>query len=128
LTFVYAYTLSMPGIQIKVMRFVLLLLVIQFFSPVFLTVITPGSSTVESNQPKLHAHHCSIIAPLLLKEKDESESKICDTSVEFVALIDFKDHSSVLTALHTTKFTPFIFRDQIEHRPPLFTLNRVFLI
>ena len=118
----------MPGIQVKVMRFVLLILVIQFFSPVFITVITPGSSTVENNGPKLHAHHCSIIAPLLLKEKDETETKGGDAVVEFVALIDFKDHSSVLTELHTYKFTPFIFRDRINHRPPLFTLHSVFLI
>ncbi|HEY3402921.1 MAG TPA: hypothetical protein VGK59_06020 [Ohtaekwangia sp.] len=118
----------MPGIHVKVMRFVLLILVIQFFSPVFLTVITPGSSTVESNGPKLHAHHCSIIAPLLLKEKDETETKSSDTVVEFVALIDFTDHSSVLTELHTNKLTPFVFRDRIDHRPPLFTLNSVFLI
>ena len=118
----------MPGIQIKVMRFVLLLLVVQFISPIFLSVITPGASTVENNHPKLHAHHCSIVAPQLLKEKDETETKISEVAVEFVALIDFKDHSSVLEEFHTNKFTPFIFRERIDHRPPLFTLHRVFLI
>lgn len=128
MTFAEAYTLSMSGIRINVMRFVLLLLVIQFFSPVFLTVVTPGSATVENNQPKLHAHHSSIVAPQLLKEKDETESKICEMAVDFTTLIDFKDHSFVLKELHTYKFTPSIFRERIDYRPPLFTLNSVFLI
>jgi len=119
----------MAWIYKQVMRIVLIALLIQFVSPVFLSVITQGTNPIHNIYPSLHAHHCSVVIPQLLKEKDESDSKVDgDATINYVALIDFTDHTSVLTQYHTYKITPFIFRDRFDHHPPLFTLHGVFII
>jgi hypothetical protein len=109
------------------MRIVLALIVFQFVAPAFLSVVTQGA------EPKreisgYHAPHSSIIVPVLLKEKEETEVKAENFNIGFVPLIDFTDHSLVLTELHETKFTPFVYRDRYDDHPPLFTLYNIFLI
>jgi len=117
----------MTGTSRNVMRFVLLILVIQFISPIFSSVITPGINT---NEEKLsgHAHHSSLVAPQLLKEKEESDTAIEEVTSSFITLIDFSDLPSVLTAAHATKIIPFAYHERIDHHPPLYTLHSVYLI
>lgn len=123
----------MTGISRQLMRIVLLALLFQFLSPAFFTVITQssGSGAIDDHHGVvLHAHHSSIVVPQLLKEKDETEefkASILDL-VDFFPLIDFTDHSFVLTQLHESKFNRFSFSDRIDRHPPLFTLYRVFII
>lgn len=121
----------MTGISRQLMRIVLLALLFQFLSPAFFSVITQSSGVVDDHHGGvLHAHHSSIVVPQLLKEKDETEEFKADILdlVDFFPLIDFTDHSFVLTQLHESKFNPFAFSDRIDGHPPLFTLYRVFII
>lgn len=114
---------------IHALRLVLLALLIQFSSPVFFSVITAGTPLIDQQgKATLHANHTSIVAPLLIKEKDESETDTFNFLVNLVALIDFTDHSSVLTERHAIKIKPLGFRDRFDLHPPLFTLFGVFLI
>jgi hypothetical protein len=119
----------MSSIYRHVMRTVLIALLIQVVSPAFLSIITQGANPIHSDHPSLHAHHCSVVIPQLLKEKDdESDDKADNVTANYVALIDFTDHTAVLTQHHENKITPFIFRDRFDPHPPLFTLHGVFLI
>lgn len=113
---------------IHALRLVLIALAIQFSSPVFYSVITTGAPLDGEAKTSIHANHSSIIAPQLIKEKDETESETLHFGVELVTLIDFTDHSFVLTAWHALKIAPLSFRNQVDPHPPLFTLHRVFLI
>lgn len=111
------------------MRIVLLALVFQFVSPVFMSVVTQaGIESDEHHGFTLHAQHSSIFIPLLLKEKDETEHKEEAPIINFFALIDFTDHAFVLTELHSIRLTPFAYHNRIDHHPPLFTLHRDFRI
>ena len=121
----------MAGISRQLMRIVLIALLFQFLSPAFFSVVTQNGSMNEDNHGVVvHTHHSSIVIPQLLKEKDETEEYKADILdlVDFFPLIDFTDHSFVLTQLHESKLTPFSFGDRIDHQPPLFTLYSVFLI
>lgn len=116
-------------IPVHALRLVLLALLIQFSSPVFFSVVAAGTSlTSKEGKTTLHTDHTSIVAPLLIKEKDESESESFNLFVNLVALIDFTDHSFVLTESHCYKIIPLLFHNRFDPRPPLFTLFRVFLI
>lgn len=112
------------------LRLVLLALLIQLSSPVFFSVITTTGTPLSDHQGKatLHANHTSIIAPQLIKEKDESESESFNFYASLVALIDFTDHSFVLTEWHSYKITPLVFRNRFNHCPPFYTLFRAFLV
>lgn len=119
----------MARIYQHIMKTVLIALVIQVVSPAFL--LREHANPVFSSDPSLHTHHCSLIIPQLLKEKEESDSdkKTDDNATtSFVALIDFTDHTSVLTQYHEYKITPFAFQDRFDHLPPLFTLHGVYII
>lgn len=120
----------MTGISRQLMRIVLLALLFQFLSPAFFTVIQSSGVVDGHHGAILHAHHSSIVVPQLLKEKDETEEYKADVLdlVDFFPLIDFTDHSFVLTQLHESKFSRFAFSNCIDRHPPLFTLYRVFII
>ena len=112
-----------------IMRIVLVALLFQFVSPVFLSVVTKGNNLCEeSHGVTIHPQHSSIIAPQLLKEKDETESKLEELTINLVTLIDFTNQSSALTESHNTKIIPLVFSQRFDHQPPLFTLHRVFII
>lgn len=127
----YNQYMKMTGISRQLMRIVLLALLFQFLSPAFFTVITQSDSLIDDHHGVvLHAHHSSIVVPQLLKEKDETEEYKTDILdlVDFFPLIDFTDHSFVLTQLHESKFNRFAFSNTIDRHPPLFTLHRAFII
>jgi hypothetical protein len=118
----------MTELKNTIMRFVLVLMLFQFIAPAFISVISQGADA-EKETTNYHAEHSSIIIPLFLKEKEETEeSRADDSHFDLIPLIDFKDHSFVLTELHETKFTPFIYRDRYDFQPPLFTLHGAFII
>jgi hypothetical protein len=109
------------------MRFVLVLLLFQFIAP----ALVPGSPQVAtSNQETCidNPQRQSLIIPVLLKEKEETESRGDDAFADVAPLIDFSDHRYVLAEFHTSKFTPRVYLQQYDHRPPLFMLHGAFLI
>jgi hypothetical protein len=114
--------------RIHIMRVVLVLTLFQFFAPVFFTVSAQG---VDPAQEKCDYHpaHNSIVLPVLLKEKEETELRAGDAGdTDSIPLIDFSDHGFVLAELHASKFTPFVYSYRYNQRPPLFTLHSAFLI
>jgi len=113
---------------IHALRLVLIALAIQFSSPVFYSVITTGSPLDHEGKASVHANHSSIIAPQLIKEKDETETESLELGISLVTLIDFSDHSSVLRAWHSFKISHLSFRNHFDQHPPLFTLHRAFLL
>jgi hypothetical protein len=107
-------------------RLVTIVLLLQVLLP---TYITLASDIREyTGDHSFHSKHHSLIAPLLLKENDESETEVEDLAVHLVQLIDFTEHSSFLRQYHNTRLSPLTVLDQIDHSPPLFTLHSVFLI
>jgi len=113
--------------RIHIMRFVLVLLLFQFIAPAFPSV-DAQDSVPDRETCVYHKLQHSIIIPVLLKEKEETESRSDDSFTGVIPLIDFSDHSYVLAEFHTSKFTPFIYHDRYDHRPPLFTLHGSYLI
>jgi hypothetical protein len=105
---------------------VMVVLLLQVFVPVLDTV--SGETQTSGRSSLLHNENHSLIAPALLKEKEESENEVENLTVQLVQLIDFSDHSSFLSEYHQEKITPFTFKERINFRPLLFTLHRVFLI
>jgi len=108
------------------MRLALLTMLCQFFAPVFFPL-----GVQEVNNPReshYHVQHTSIVAPLLLKEKDEKENEEQLHSPGQTALLDFTDHSSNLTATHTGKSNYLHSELRYQLSPALFTRHRALLI
>jgi hypothetical protein len=104
-------------------------LLFQTVSPIFLTVLTDGQDQAEHFENAiLHAEKHSVIAPLILKEKEESETKEDDFRLEMIPLIDFSNQGIQLAAQHSNKITPLVYLDQIDTQPPLFKLNSALII
>lgn len=76
---------------------VLFIMVFQFFAPTFLPVVR---ETPNSKATCYQAAHSSIVAPILLKEKDEKEHEESSSVSSSIAILDFLDHSINLTATH----------------------------
>ena len=113
--------------RIHIMRFIVVLLLFQFMAPAFTLVNTQGIGP--NREACIWRQKChSLIIPVLLKEKEETESRGDDSFADCAPLIDFSAHTCVLAAFHTARSTPFIHHHPYDHRPPLFTLHRSFLI
>lgn len=111
------------------MQLALLALLVQVIFPLFLSIRTLDNEfQIQSSELSIHASKHSVNAPMLLKEKDETETENRDFGVELITLIDFSALPSVLSAFHNSKLVPFQFFNKIDFRPPLFTLHRVFII
>ena len=112
--------------RIHIMRFILVLLLFQFMAPVL-----PSASAQDDmpdHQTCVYPQHHALIMPVLLKEKEETESRSADSFAPSVPLIDFSDHSCVLAEFHTAKSTPSLYDYRYDRCPPLFTLHSSFLI
>ena len=118
----------MKRISKTIVLLILVSLLFQAVTPIFLSVLTAQESREHFERATLHAEHHSVIAPLLYKEKEESETREDGVCFELIALIDFSNQHIVLRQHHTTKITPLIFHNQIDVRPPLYNLNSAFLI
>jgi hypothetical protein len=113
----------------QLMRVAFLLLLFQFVAPAFLPVTTQGFDSDQKSVVTLHTEHTSILIPILLKEKEEKE-ELDDRAndLKLLPLIDFTDHSQVLTELHEFKHHFIPVGQQYDHEPPLFTLHCTFTI
>jgi hypothetical protein len=108
------------------MRIALLLMLFQFFAPAFFPlVVQAGPNTKTTN---IHVRHSSVVAPLLLKEKDEKEHDDFATVSNLAALLDLTAHSFNLTASHKGGFSYFHQGLWYHLAPALFTRLCTFLI
>ena len=108
------------------MRMALLLMLFQFFAPAFFPlVVQPGSNNKTTS---IHVQHSSVVAPLLLKEKDEKEHDDFATISNLAPLLDLTAHSINLTASHKEKPNYFHQDFWYDPAPALFTRFCTFLI
>ncbi len=110
------------------MRFVLLLLVLQFVTPAFAQVNTGENSIREKNNWYSVVHHeTGICLSILLKENSEEKNEADDKAPILTAeLIDFTFLTTVLTQ-HHSRFDWDVSNLALAHEP-LFKLNCNFLI
>ena len=69
--------------------------------PLVVQEIPTGKATA------FHVQHSSIVAPMLLKEKDEKEDSELFSVAESAPILDLTSHSFNLTAAHDSKFSNF---------------------
>ena len=116
----------MARISKQIMRVALLLMLFQFFAPSFLPLIVQEIS--HKQEPTLHVQHSSIVAPLLLKEKDEKNHEEHLTVTNVAAILDLTVHSLNLTATHKGN-QKYLHQDlRYNLLPALFTRLHTFLI
>lgn len=116
----------MEQISKQIMRIALLLMLFQFFAPSFFPLIVREVSS--SKGTNYHVQHNSIVAPLLLKEKEEKEHEENVFTPSQTPLLDFTDHSTNLTATHTGKSNYLHSELLYDLHPALFTCYCTFLI
>ena len=117
---------SMVRISKYIMRIALLLMLFQFFAPAFFPLVVQAASNNKTTT--IHVRHSSVVAPLLLKEKDEKERDDFATVSNLAPLLDLTAHSINLSASH--KGGPnYIHQDlRYDLTPALFTRFCTFLI
>ena len=108
------------------MRIALVLMLFQFFAPAFLPLVVQQVPHGEATS--IHVPHSSIVAPLLLKEKDEKEHDGFTSVSDLAPLLDLTAHSLNLKASHKGK--PNYFHQDLcyDLGPALFTRLCTFLI
>lgn len=110
------------------MRFVVLLLFIQFVTPAFARV-TAQDNVVAQEKPgyKTPQHESGITLAVFLKENSEEKNETDNKAPILAAeLIDFTFHNTVLTQYHSRFYWDF--HILCTTHQPLFKLYRVFLI
>ena len=116
----------MVRISKQIMRVALLLMLFQFFAPSFLPLIVQEIS--HKHEATLHVQHSSIVAPLLLKEKDEKNHEEHLTVTNVAAILDLTVHSLNLKATHKGN-QKYLHQDlRYNLLPALFTRLHTFLI
>jgi hypothetical protein len=118
--------LEMEGFYRCLVSKILLSLVIQLIIPAFLSVT--DADFVPSDHQTFHAEQHSLNTPLLIKEIDETEGRLDDFTAVLVKLIDFTEHSAVLSRYHDTRITPLTYHEHYDSSPPIFALNGLLLI
>ena len=123
----YVYMLQLQKTTRALMRFVILLLFMQFVTPAFAQVST-GENTVHEKNTYSNVHHeSSIFLSVFLKENSEEKNETNDKSPVLTAeLIDFSFLTTVLTQ-HHSRFDWDVSNLPLTHEP-LFKLNCIFLI
>ena len=99
-------------------------MVFQFLAPAFMPIVVQEMPS--DNATAYHAQHNSVIAPMLLKEKDEKEHEEIFSVTGSAPLLDLTSHSFNLAA-HASKHV-IVQDDSGLHQEPLFTLFCSFLI
>ena len=116
----------MSGTSTHVIRMVLFVMLFQFLCPAFMPLVVQDIPT--GKETAFHVQHTSIVAPMLLKEKDEKEdSDFFSVLAESTPILDLTSHSFNLTAAHGTKFSKFT-EEKAFNRPPRFALFCTLLI
>ena len=116
----------MVKIASYMMRVALMIMLFQFSAPAFLPSCIQQVSN--SKATTVHTPHCSIIAPQLLKEKDEKGDEKHLSVPALAELLDFADHSLHLTATHEGKTNHFHTEQSYDLRPPIFTRLHTLLL
>jgi hypothetical protein len=109
-----------------IMRVALLLMLFQFFAPSFFPFVVQGIPNIK--ETNYHVQHNSIVAPLLLKEKDEKEKEETTAVSSLTPILDFTDHSLNLTATHARNQNYFHTDQGYDLHPALFKRHCTFLI
>ena len=104
----------------------LLLMLFQIFAPSFFPLIVQQTS--HKDEVNVHVQHSSIVAPLLLKEKDEKSHEEHLNVSNLAAILDLTVHSINLTATHTRKQNYFHQDLRYNLQPSLFARLCSFLI
>lgn len=111
--------------SIRLIRLVFAVLLFQFFAPAFLNTSIPKQETTVS----IHKSYEGIRFPVLLKEKDETESREDrHHGVSLPILIDFSHASLALRLTHELKFQLDSHDVRFNYSPPLHKLYRTFII
>lgn len=124
-TFVELLTYSMLKLSRHIVRMAIVVMLFQFVCPAFISIVV--QQIPSSRETCFSVQHTSIVAPMLLKEKDEQESSEFVVETNCAPLLDLLSHSSNLTATHQDKYS----ESREEHplaQPPLFTMFCSFLI
>ena len=109
----------------QIVRLGLVLMVFQFLAPAFMPIVVQEMPS--DKVTAYYQHHNSVVAPMLLKEKDEKEHEEIFSVTRSTPLLDLTSHSSNLAASHANKHQ--IVRDNYGlPQEPLFTLFCSFLI
>ncbi len=109
-----------------IMRIVLLLMLFQFFAPCFFSVVAHEAPNTRDTNYDIQ--HSSIVAPLLLKEKDEKELDKTSFTSNQTPLLDLTIHGSNLEATHSCN-SSYVSSDVFyDSHPALFTSYCTFLI
>jgi|SRR5688500_4890122 hypothetical protein len=116
----------MRRVSQRIMMVALVLVLFQFLAPAFLPMVV--QEIPQADTKYFHVQHSSIVAPLLLKEKDERELEEVVSIPALSALLDLTVHGFNLTASHTGKNTYFSDEQHYSPQPALFTRYCTFLI
>jgi hypothetical protein len=116
----------MVRISKQIMRLALLLMLFQFFAPAFLPLVV--QQVPNTKITSIHVQHSALVAPLLLKEKDEKEHDDFASISNLAPLLDLTAHSINLTASHKGKHNYFHQDLWYDLAPAIFTRLRTFLI
>lgn len=123
----YVYMLQSHKIAKALMRFVILLLFIQFVTPAFTTV--NAQENIAHDKTSIHAQHdnSNIILSVLLKENSEEKNEGDHKAPILTAeLIDFSFLNTVLTQYHSR--SDWDVSNLRTAQEPLFKLHCIFLI
>jgi len=115
----------MFSISRQIVRLALVLMLFQFLAPAFMPIVVQEIPSERSTS--FHQQHTSIVAPMLLKEKDEKEHEELFSVSNSTPLLDLTSHSFNLAASHQSIDSI----NQDEHnfsQPPLFARYCTFLI
>jgi hypothetical protein len=110
----------------QIMMIVLLLMLLQFFTPFILPVVAHELANIKETAYQIQ--HNSVATPLLLNEKDERELDAKAIGNNQIPLLDLTIHSLNLQASHSGK--TYYFHTEMLYRgsPPLFAVLQTFLI
>jgi len=109
----------MIGVSKQIVRIALLVMLFQFVCPAFLPIVSQRDAV--SKETTISEQHTSIVAPLLLKEKDEKENAEFTSDSAATPLLDLLTHSINLTAAHDNKQAS-VYDEHGMPRPPIFRM------
>jgi|GEM_PF-1862044 hypothetical protein len=108
----------------QIVRIVLLVMLFQFVGPSFLPITTQREAV--SKETTIGIQHTSIVVPVLLKDKDETENTETTSHPVLALLIDLSSHVINLSAAHDNKHS--IHEKQGITHPPRFRVFCTLLI
>ena len=108
-----------------IMRILFVLLLFQSISPSIFSVAAVSSDEKTALAPI----HNSIVFPVFLKEQEEREQEeTLARSFDLALLIDFSNQSLNCTVFQTLIYKGYNHQEKFDCHPPLFKINRTFLI